>query len=188
MQSITVLGTSEKINEQLASYCSDLYVGGTTGAANLEWLKDMGWDFIQFESGHYCNTARFVAPVADSAQFGIFLEALAGLEAYPLFSDEYLSDLQMKLEEQEWEELISEHKLDRDVFWDVVSEGDYYWEDDGMADNYGMHANFDIEEFVALVIEKSQTWKAHYYSGLAHEPEVCKYCADAKADVEVVNV
>lgn len=188
MQSITVVGIRDAINEELGRYCSDKYANGTVGAANLEWLKEQKFEFIRFETGHYCNTAVFEGTVTDSESFGQFLEALAKLKDYPLFDEDILSELQQGWTDEEWEALLTEHKLDADTFWRVVSEGDYWWEDDGMADNYGMHPNFDIDEFVALVKAESQTWNAHYFSGMGHEPELCQYCTDAKADEEAKNV
>jgi hypothetical protein len=179
MQSITTIGTTDKINEELSNYCSDKYAGGTTGAANLRWLKDQNFEFIRFESGHWCNTAKFEAPVADSESFGYFLKMLKKLKDYPLFDDAYLSEIHDELSGEEWEQLMEEHKLEADTMWQVAYDNECYWEDDGMADNYGMHATFDIEAFVLEVRQKSQTWEAHYNSGEFHQPEFCGYCADS---------
>ena len=181
MQLVTVVGIHDKINDMLGSYCADGYGAGSTGAANIKWLEQQNFEFIRIERVYRMgNLARFEGTVSDSAQFGRFLEALKGLESYPLFDEEILSDMQQEWTDESWAELQAEYGLDTKIMWDVISGGDYYWEDDGHADNYGMHAAFDIEEFVQLVKTQSQTWLTHYYAQMLHETEVCQYCKDAK--------
>ena len=177
------MGVTDTINEKLARYCSDQYGNGSVGAANILWLENQGYDFIRIERVYRLgNLPRFIAPVQDSRKFHEFLTALEGLEDYPLFDEDVLSELQDQWTEEAWEQLRTENGLDSKTFYEVISEGEYYWYDEGMADSYGMSAEFDIDEFVLTVRKASQTWNAHYNSAMAHEPEVCQYCDEAKVE------
>lgn len=180
------MSVTESINELLGTYCSGGY-GGTVGQANFNYLKseygevEWLWFGSQYRLG---DVVRFSAPVNDSREFGRFLELLSGLKDYPVLDDDTWSNFVYELESEEWDDLIAEHGLDWEYVAQVRESGDYYFEDaDGMANLYGMHPAFNVEEFVAEVRLAQQTWLTHYYSQMTHLPEVCAYCKDAELEV-----
>lgn len=181
------MGVTDSINELLGKYCSGGYGGGTVGQANFNYLKseygdvDWLWFGSQYRLG---DVVRFSAPVSDSRTFGRFLEDISGLEDYPVIDENTYDDLIMSLEDEEWNQLVAEHNLDWGYVADVRETGDYYFSDDeGYGTLYGLSPQFDVEDFVAQVRLAQQTWQAHYYSQMAHLPEVCGYCADSELEV-----
>ena len=187
-------GVSERINEMLGRYCSGGYGGGTIGQANWQYLYNnyQGVEWLNFGAIYRLgDTVRFRGPIqnangdSDSRRFGEFLEDLWRLEEYPIFDDDVYSSMLHELEDKEWEELVREHNLEWDYVTEEINSGDYYWEDaDGMATLYGMSPAFDVEDFVARVRVRQQTWLTHYYASMPHVPDVCEYCKDS-AEVSV---
>ncbi len=179
------MSVTDSINELLGNYCSGGY-GGTVGQANFNYLKSEygGEEWLWFGSQYRLgDVVRFSAPVSDSRRFGQFLEDISGLRDYPVICESTWSELEYQLESEEWDSLVSEHGLDWEFVAKVRETGDYYFEDDGMANIYGMHPAFDVAEFVAEVKLAQQTWLTHYYSQMTHLPEVCGYCKDAELEV-----
>lgn len=179
------MGITDSINELLGTYCSGGY-GGTVGQANFNYLKseygDVEWLWFgsQYRLG---DVVRFAAPVNDSRRFAQFVEDISGLKDYPVICEDTWSELEFKLEEEEWEELVSEHNLDWEFVSKVRETGDYNFYDEGLGNIYGLVADFNVEEFVAEVRLAQQTWLTHYYSQMTHLPEVCGYCKDAELEV-----
>ena len=180
------MGVTESINEILGTYCSGGYGGGTIGQANFNYLKaeygdvDWLWFGSQYRLG---DVVRFAAPVNDSRRFGRFLEDISGLQDYPVIDEQVWSELEWELENQEWEELVSEHNLDWEYVAKVRGTGDYNFYDEGYGTLYGLVADFDVAEFVAEVRLAQQTWQTHYFSGVGHLPELCGYCAESSLEV-----
>lgn len=181
------MGVTESINDILGSFCSGGYGGGTIGQANYNYLQseygDVSW--LCFGSIYRLgDTVRFRAPVEDSRVFGRFLEDIAGLEDYPIICEDKYQELILRLENEEWDELVREHNLEWEYVHKVRENGDYYFYDsDGMGTLYGLSPQFDVEEFVNKVRTEQQTWMTHYYSQMPHIPDVCGYCKEADLEV-----
>ncbi len=171
----------DKIDDRLAEFCSAGYALGLIGEANIAYVVD-----------HYPElvTVQRVYRLGDQAQLkhGVttdetLADKLADLEEflannwedYPVFDDQYLSEAVNKAEEYAVNYLATGWNIPAELVWDAVRELDTYfeWEQD-----YAYYAG-DEEELHAKSVEIGQTWVAHYYGGLAHTPEVCKYCAEA---------
>lgn len=84
--------------------------------------------------------------------------------------DTYSEELS-RVESEQVDYLATEHKVDRDILFDVLTENGSY--------NPGYGWDMDEDEAVAEAKRRAQTWQAHYYSGQFHEPEACEYCARA---------
>jgi hypothetical protein len=181
------MGITERINDLLGAYCSGGYGGGTIGQANYNFLKSEfgGQSWLWFGSQYRLgDVVRFSAPVDDSKEFARFIDLLGGLEDYPLLDEETHGEILWNLEQEEWDSLVSEHNLEWQYVNEIRQDGEYYFEDvDGMGTLYGLRPNFDVEDFVAQVRELQQTWLTHYYSQMAHFPEVCAYCKESSLEV-----
>jgi hypothetical protein len=170
-------GTTERINDTLARYCSNGYGAGIYGEANIDYLLDNFRDLIYIQAVYRLgDMAQLATPIKDSRKFGELLEALASLEDYPLFDDDYLNHIQEKYEDAEWARIEADYSLDPDVASEVrcSDNGDYYFE---LSGDY-VYPAFDEDEFALLVRTKSQTWAVHYEGKQYHEPTVCAWCQD----------
>lgn len=169
------VGTTEKIQELLNNYCTGGYGGGVVGQANIIYLTENYPELVRVERIYRLGDAlRFVTPVADSRKFGEFLNDLSGLEDYPVIDESTLDTYISKLEDDDLEQIITDHALNREVFWQVWNDSDrsFGWEQDYV------YPLFEVDDLVAEVHRASQNWDVHYGNSEFHYPAVCAWCAD----------
>lgn len=184
-------GTSEKIQDYLDNYCIGGYSNGTVGASNQRYLLATYPEFVRpWRIYRLGDSLRFVVPELGaglSRKFGEFLNDLAGLDNYPIIDDDSYGDLIMELEEQDMAELCREYDLDASVAWDVLSQGEWCFEDEGHGDIYGL-TMADVDGFVAEVRKQSQGWATHYEGKGKHYAKWCGICADTSLPSSEVEV
>lgn len=187
------VGTGEKIQDYLDNYCIGGYSNGTVGASNQRYLLATYPEFVRVYRVYRLGDAlRFVVPelgAGKSRRFGEFLNELAGLDNYPIINEDSYSDLICDLESDEMAEICREYDLDSNVAWDVLSEGDWSFEDtDGMGDIYGV-SMADVDSFVDEVRKQSQGWATHYEGQGKHYAKWCGICMETdlpSSELEVV--
>lgn len=174
-------GVSEKIQDALDNYCIGGYSNGTIGEANQRYLLAEYPEFVRVYRVYRLGDAlSFVVPELGrglGVKFAEFVRDLSGLADYPLLDEEVHSQLIAECEESEVRELAHEFDLDESVVWEVLSQGDWCFEDtDGMADIYGMSLSGNVGEFVDEVRKQSQGWATHYEGKGKHYAKWCGIC------------
>lgn len=177
------VGTGEKIQDYLDKYCIGGYSNGTVGSANQRYLLNAYPEFVRESRIYRLGSAlRFIVPELGrglSRKFGEFLRELSGLDDYGLLCDDTYTELFCELESDAMQQICSEYDLDGSVAWDVLSLGNWYFDDtDGMADIYGASLYGDVDEFVDEVRKESQNWSVHYEGTGKHYAKWCGICAD----------
>lgn len=168
----------EQLEELVGKYCAGGYANGFIGEANANWCRDNYPALVGVGQIYRLGTAGYVLKGVENDTPGVaeLVEILQGLSDYPLIDDEYLSQLIAEDEERVVNDLATGWNIPAELVWDAVREleGYFEWEQD-----YAYYAGNE-EELHAKSVEIGQTWVAHYYGGVAHTPEVCGYCKEAK--------
>ena len=123
------------------------YSGGTVGKANVEWFLE-NWEhyrpqFILELHGGHGTTA--VALLIDDTPDEVWKQ-LEGLEDYPLFDDEKLSDVEMELQNEAWDawgEQDFRKALEKDIV-DIYADAD---DEDAITDEDAEAAVATLDEF-----------------------------------------
>lgn len=169
----------DKIDDRLAEFCSAGYALGLIGEANIAYVVDHYPELVMVQRVYRLGDQAQLKRGVDEDTLGIdeLEEFLANnWEDYPVFDDEYLSEAIAKAEEYAVNELATGWNIPAELVWDAVREldGEFEWEQD-----YAYYGG-DVDELKVKATELGQTWVGHYYGGLAHTPEVCKYCVEAE--------
>jgi hypothetical protein len=184
-------GTGEKIQDYLDNYCIGGYSNGTVGASNQRYLLATYPEFVRVYRMYRLGEAlKFVVPELGRGlgrRFVEFLNDLAGLDDYPIICDDTYTELFCELESDEVAELVGEYDLDAGVAWDVLSQGDWCFEDEGQGDIYGL-TMADVDGFVEEVRKQSQGWATHYEGIGKHYAKWCQVCADTSLPSSEVEV
>lgn len=163
-------GTTERINYLL--YWN--FDQGVIGKSNARWLEQNDFPFISWSYG----IPKLVTPIKDSRAFGELLEALGGLEGYPIINEYDYDELVEELEVEWVENYARENSVTTKAVWESFDSSGNYLEVEG--DGVYLSYASDEEEFLRRCTEASQSWETHYFSGMTHHPEVCAYCIEAK--------
>lgn len=183
----------DSVDDKLAQYCAGGYALGLIGEANIRHMLERFPDFVQrqrvYRLGDIACLRFGIATDYDEAgeaTLEAILEALDGLEDYPVIDEGTFDALLKELEVEDVERIASENNVSTQRVWEAVNElGGYWeWEQDyvflaGVGDAYGTSE----ELVVARALELGNSWDAHYgYSDEAqyHSPESCWYCERAK--------
>lgn len=171
--------------EERLSWFAGGYACGLVGEANIAWLQDQDYAdlFVVGDMYRVGLCAWLSGKVEDdpspehTQKLERFLEDTDGLEDYPLMDDDYYNEAQLRAEEKWVEWFAQSYRVEPSAVWEYMSQNDvcFQTEYDAVYPDWS-----DDDEAVVGIKRLSQTWDAHYKSGLFHEPEVCSYCIEAE--------